>query len=138
MANISGAALNVTNVNATTVLATVTYTLTPTQVEKLAGTVFNENLQLIGDDAGVLTDIVISNFPAQSFAVSAATPTVLRTRTRNILKSAMNEDPAFLANGSEQSDEVFTRVTLSYAANAPNPPTLPAPATTNTVNGAWK
>lgn len=138
MATISSPSLTVENVNATVVKLTVKYTLTPNAVEKLAGTVFTENIQAIGDDAGVLTDIVISNFPADSFAVSAATPTVVRTRVRNVLKSSMNEDPEFLLNGGELSDEVLGRITLSYAANPPIPSALPSPASTNTVSAVWK
>lgn len=138
MATISSPSLTVENVNATVVKLTVKYTLTPNAVEKLAGTVFTENIQAIGDDAGVLTDIVISNFPADSFAVSAATPTVVRTRVRNVLKSSMNEDPEFLLNGGELSDEVLGRITLAYAANPPIPSALPSPASTNTVSAAWK
>jgi hypothetical protein len=138
MATISSPSLTVENVNATVVKLTVKYTLTPNAVEKLAGTVFTENIRAIGDDPGVLTDMIISNFPADSFAVSAATPTVDRTRVRNILKSSMNEDPEFLLNGGEVSDEVLARITMSYAANPPIPAALPSPTVTNTVNAAWK
>jgi hypothetical protein len=138
MATISVPTFTVANVNATTVLLTVTYTLTPNATEKLAGTVFSENIQAIGDDPGVAGDIVVTNFPVQLFAVNAATVNVARTRTRNVLKSNMNEDPAFLATGAEQSDEVFCRVTLSYAANPPIPAAIPPATNSNTVSGAWK
>ncbi len=138
MATISSPSLTVENVNDTVVKLTVKYTLTPNAVEKLAGTVFTENIRAIGDDAGVLTDVTISNFPAESYAVSAATPTVVRTRVRNISKAAMNEDPEFLLNGGELADEVFARITMSYAANPPIPAALPSPTATNTVSAAWK
>ena len=105
MATISSPSLLVENVNDTTVKLTVKYTLTPNAVEKLAGTVFSENIQLIGDDPGVVSDIVITTFPGDAFAVSNATPTVSRTRTRNVSKSAMNEDPNFASTGAELSDE---------------------------------
>ena len=138
MATISLPSLVVENVNATTVKLTVKYTLTPNAVEKLAGTVFTENMRLVGDDVGTATDIVITNFPAQSFAVSNATPTVLRTRVRNVLKSSMNEDPDFAVNGGELSDEAFALITLTYAASPPIPSAIPSPASTNIVSGAWK
>ena len=138
MATISNRTLTVENLNATTVKVTVKYRLTPSAIEKLAGTVFSENIQLIGDDPGVLGDIVITTFPADAFAVSNATPTVERTRNRNVLKSAMNEDPEFLTTGAEIIDETFARITLAYAANAPVPPALPSPGSTNIVTGAWK
>ncbi|HZQ50794.1 MAG TPA: hypothetical protein VFB14_01280 [Bryobacteraceae bacterium] len=138
MATISGATLDIANVNATTVILTVSYTLTANNVEQLAGTVFTENIQVIGDDPGILTDTVVAALPAQNFAVSTATPTVVRTRTRNLPKSALNEDPLFLANGAEQPDEILARIALAYAANAPATPAIPPPATTNTVVGAWR
>ncbi len=138
MATISSPSLTVENVSATVVKLTVKYTLTPNAVEKLAGTVFTETIQAIGDDPGAATDIVISTFPAESYAVSAATPTVTRTRVRNVLKSSMNEDPAFLLNGGELTDEVLARITLAYAASPPIPSALPSPVVTSTVSAAWK
>ena len=138
MATISNKSLKVDNVNNTTVKLTVKYTLTPSAIEKLAGTVFAENIQLIGDDPGVVTDKLITTFPADAFAVSNATTSVPRSRTRNVLKSAMNEDPTFAQTGAELQDEVFARITLAYAANPPIPSALPSPAPTNIVAGAWK
>ncbi|MFB8790549.1 MAG: hypothetical protein U7123_17265 [Potamolinea sp.] len=138
MATISNLSLNVEDLSATTVRVTVRYRLTPSAIEKLAGTVFSENIQLIGDDPGVVGDIVITTFPSDAFAVSSSTSNVERTRTRNVLKSTMNEDPEFLTTGAEVVDETFARITLAYAASAPIPPTLPSPAITNIVTGAWK
>jgi hypothetical protein len=130
--------LRVANLTATTVQLTVKYRLTPSPIEKLAGTVFSENIQLIGDDPGVVNDIVITTFPGDAYAVNAATNFVDRTRVRTVLKSAMNEDPQFLTTGAEVIDETFARITLAYAASPPIPPTLPPPTPTNMVTGAWK
>lgn len=138
MATISNLSLNVENLNATTVKVTVKYRLTPSAIEKLAGTVFSENIQLIGDDPGVAGDIVITTFTPDAFAVSSSTLNVERTRTKNVSKSAMNEDPEFQTTGAEVVDETFARITLAYAASAPIPPTLPSPAITNIVTGAWR
>ncbi len=142
MATISTPTVAVTNLTATTVRVTVKYTLTPSNIEKLAGTVFTENIQLIGDDPevppGVSTDIVITNFPEQTFVVSNTTSTLNRERTRTVLKSAMNEDPEFQTTGAEVVDETLARITLAYAANAPTTPTIPPPTPTNIVKGAWK
>lgn len=140
MATISSPTLTIANFNATTVTVTVRYTLLPNRIEKLAGSVFSENIQLIGDDPGVAGDIVITNFPVDAFAVSDATPLtgVVRTRSRRVLKSALNEDPQFLTTGAEVVDETFARITLTYAANPPDPPALPGPTSTNLVTGAWK
>lgn len=138
MAIITVPALVVTNVNDTTVSLKVSYILTPSAIEKLAGTVFSESIQVKGDDPGILGDIVVTTFPVQVFAVNAATINVARTRTRNVLKSNMNEDSGFEATGAEQVDEIFARVTITYAANAPAISTLPLPSNSNIVTGAWK
>jgi hypothetical protein len=138
MATISGTTLSIVGLNATTVSATVKYTLTPSAIEKLAGTVFSESIRLVGDDPGILSDITVANLPAQVFAVSSATVNVARTRTINLLKSALNEDPGFASTGAELSDEILGSVKISYAANAPTTPTLPPVATSNVVSGAWK
>ena len=138
MATISNLSLNVENSNATTVKVTVKYRLTPSTIEKVAGTVFSENIQLIGDDPLVAGDIVITTFTPDAFAVSGSTPNVERIRTKNVSKSAMNEDPEFLTTGAEVVDETFARITLAYAASAPTQPTLPSSAITNIVTGAWR
>ena len=117
---------------------TVKYRLTPSTIEKLAGTVFSENIQLIGDDPLVAGDIVITNFTSDAFAVSDSTTNVERIRTKNVSKSAMNEDPEFQTTGAEVVDETFARITLAYAASPPAPPTLPPPAITAIVTGAWR
>jgi hypothetical protein len=142
MASITVPVLTITNVNATTVSLRVTYTLTPSLIERLAGTVFQDTIIAIGDDApfGSFggTDIIVSIFPTAPFAVNSATINVPRTITVNRLKSSLNEDPTFLATGAEQMDEIFARVTIAYAAAAPAVPTLPVPTASNQVSGAWK
>lgn len=136
MATISNPSLLVTNLNDTTVSVTVKYTLNVNMLEKLGGSVFTENIQLIGEDPGP-DDLVITTFTGDSYT-SNGLATVTRTRTKNVLKSAMNEDPKFESNGAEQPDEVLARITLKYGANPPDPPALPPPTVTNTVTGAWK
>src|SRR5262245_57598872 len=139
MATISDATLDIVNVDDTTVKVTVAYTLTPNNVEKLARSVFQEEIVLKGDDSGTLTPVFTfadGSKPAQ-YAVDQSTTTVARSRDHKIPKSTLNEDPAFLANGAESQDEILAEITISYAANAPTSPALPAPKTTNTVQGAW-
>lgn len=138
MATISNASLVIENLNDTTVTTTIRYRLTPTPIEKLAGSVFSENIRLIGDDPGVLTDIVITTLPDSPYAVTNATNFIDRVRTRSVLKSALNEDPLFLATGAETPDEVFARIAVTYAASAPAIPTLPSPVSTAMVIGAWR
>src|ERR1700746_632021 len=123
MATISNPTLKITGVSPATVKATVSYTLTPNAVEVLAGSVFSEKIQLIGDDPGVLTDIVITTLPTQAFAAAAGG--VQRSRDVNLLKSKLNEDSGFETTGAEMVDEVVGRITLTYAANPPIPPANP-------------
>jgi hypothetical protein len=139
MATISDPTLDIVNVDDTTVKVTVVYTLTPSNLEKLAGSVFQEDIVLMGDDSGTLTPVFTfanGSIPAQ-YAVSQSTTSVTRSRDHKISKSTLNEDPAFLANGAENQDEILAQVTISYAANAPTSPTLPAPKNTKTKQGAW-
>jgi hypothetical protein len=138
MATLTSQTLKIENVDDKNVRVRVNYKLTPSVVEKLAGTVFSGNIQLIGDDLGVASDIVITTFSADIFAVNNATTFVDRTVSRVLPKSALNEDSGFQSTGAEESDEIFARITLSYAAAAPNPPALPSPRNTNFVEGAWK
>lgn len=138
MATISVPTVEVTGLNDTQVRIIVRYTLTPTNIERQAGSVFSENIQLIGDDPQDANDIVITSFPVQTFVVSTTTATLNRERSRIVNKSAMNEDPGFKTTGAELTDETLARITLTYAANPPTTPTLPPPTPTNSVSGAWR
>lgn len=139
MATISNATLDIENVDDTTVKVTVTYDLVPNQTEKLANTVFQEDIALMGDDSGTRTPVfTFANgpIPAQ-YAVSSSTGTVSRSRDHKISKSTLNEDPDFLKDGSENLDEILAQITISYAANAPSPPALPPTAETKIHKSAW-
>lgn len=114
---------------------TVSYTLFPSQLEKLAGSVFRENIELWGDDGAI--DVRRYTMPSpQLFSVNSATSTVDRSRSIVISKDVMNEDPKLTATGSELPDEIYAKVTLTYAANAGG--SLPPPATSAVVTGFWK
>jgi hypothetical protein len=139
MATISNKKLDIENVDDTTVKVTVSYDLVPDQTEKLAGTVFQEDIVLLGDDSGVQTPVfTFANGPTPAqYAVSSSTGTVSRQRDHNIPKSTLNEDPDFLKDGSENLDEILAQITISYAANAPSASALPPPAKTNIHKSAW-
>ncbi len=142
MATISAPTLKIENVTNTTVKLTVSYTLIPSLIERLAGTVFSETIRVIGDDPGFISDVTIATFPGPALiTVSSTTPATGVSRTRvipSIAKSLLNEDPAFAPTGAELSDQVMARVSIAYAANAPTIPTLPAPRDSAQVAGAWK
>src|ERR671930_567673 len=98
MANIKNEKLEIENVDDTTVKVTVSYDLVPNQTEKLAGTVFQEDIVLLGDDSGVQTPVfTYANGPKPAqFPVDSSTTTVSRSRDHKIPKSTLNEDPDFL------------------------------------------
>ena len=139
MATISNATLDIVNVDDTTVEVTVNYDLTPNQTEKLAGSVFKEEIVLMGDDPGVQTPLFTFADGAKpaEYAVTSSTGTVSRSRSHKISKSTLNEDPGFLANGAEDPDEILAQITISYAANPPSTPVLPPTTSTATQKGAW-
>ncbi|MFL6448533.1 MAG: hypothetical protein ACJ746_12705 [Bryobacteraceae bacterium] len=139
MATISDPTLDITNVDDTTVLVTVSYGLVPNQTEKLARTVFQEDIELRADDSGTQTPVfTFANGPKPAqYAVDSSTGTVLRSREHKIPKSTLNEDPGFLANGAQDPDEILAQITISYAANAPTTSALPPVTTTSTEKGAW-
>jgi hypothetical protein len=139
MATISKPTLDIENVDDTTVKVTVDYTLTPNQTEKLARTVFQEDIVVMADDSGTQTPIfTFANgaVPAQ-YAVDTTTTSVSRSRDHQISKSTLNEDPGFLKNGAQDPDEILAQVTISYAANAPSPSALPPVKTSTLQKGAW-
>jgi hypothetical protein len=139
MATISNEKLEIENVDDITVKVTISYDLVPNQTEKLARTVFKEELVVQGDDAGTRTDLF--TFPdgakPSQYAVDTSTATVSRSRDQKIPKSTLNEDPDFLKDGSENLDEILAQITISYAANAPTTSAIPAPKTTPIHKGAW-
>jgi hypothetical protein len=140
MATLSNATMSVAKnaSDATKVNVTLKYTLTPSNIERLAGTVFNSSMQIWGEDG--TTDQLRITVGDGQFAVSTATPSsgVVRTRTVSVSKSTVNEDPETSASGSEVGDEIFLKAIASYAANAPTPLPTIAPAFSSVVGGVWK
>jgi hypothetical protein len=118
------------------VTVTVKYTLIPSAVEKVAETVFTENIQLIGYD-GKPNGPVIANFAQDAYTTNGQS-SVLRTKTKNVPKSTLNEDKEYKANGAEEPDEIQARITIGYGPVKPNPQTLPPPTVTNTIKDVWK
>lgn len=117
---------------------TLSYTLFPSSIEKLAGSVFQATITLRGDD--LFFDPVLHVASDGPFAVSATTPAtgVSRSKTVVLLKSVFNEDPETTLSGSETTDEVYATVQMTYVANPPFPlPTIPL-GTSPIVSGVWK
>ena len=114
----------------------LTYTLTPSTVEKQAGTVFREHIEILGEDGAV--DPLLVALSDQTFPVSTTTASVARTRDRTVSKSIINEDPGVDTRASELGDELLAKVTVTYAANAPIPTPVIPPAFSAVVRGVWK
>lgn len=158
MSSIFNPVLTIEAHSPTTVKARVKYSVAQFPPEYWSGTVYLEEIQLIGDDAPHNpatpsgTDIVVAVYP--SLYISNH-PIVVpprfyfeRERVLIVAKSALDEDPGFMALGFPRPDEVFARITLKYAANVPFPfatmpsyptsgPVTAATAQSNTVTGTW-
>lgn len=137
MATISNATLDIVGVDATTVKVTVSYDLVPNQTEKLAGTVFQENIVLLGDHSGTTVFTFADGAKPAQFAVNSSTSTVSRSRDHKIPKSTLNEDPGLRVDDAEDLDQIQGQITIAYAANAPSTSALPPATATNTHTGAW-
>lgn len=156
MASILNATLTIEEHTESTVKARVKYTVAQFPPEYWAGTVYYEEIHLVGDDAPFNpatpsgTDIVVTAFPPL-YVVNPYTgvpPRFYFERERVMIvgKCSLDEDPGFTIYGLPKPDEIFARITLKYAANVPFPfaalppssgPVTAAAAQTNTVSGSW-
>lgn len=154
MAVLSNVTLSIAKIPSTpsSVRVTIKYRLTPSRVEQMARSVFNEEVSLLGRDWLSLSmeaavddvapsvptiDTPIATLRGTSFAVSESSPHVDRSRVFVLAKSRLNEDPETTASGSEVQDELLARVKVSYAANPPTGASAPYPAFSSMLTGTW-
>jgi hypothetical protein len=137
----------------TNVKVTIKYRLTPSRVEQMAGSVFNEEFSLLARDwlslpvdapvggENTLTipsrDNTIIRLRGTAFPVSDSTPYVERSRSFMLTKRSLNEDPELSASGSEIQDEVLARANVTYAANQPTGTVTPYPGYSSLLVGTW-
>lgn len=137
----------------TNVKVTIKYRLTPSRVEQMAGSVFNEEFSLLARDwlalpveapvggENALTipsrDSTIITLRGTPYPVSLTTSHVDRTRAFMLTKRSLNEDPELSASGSEIQDEVLARAKVTYAANQPSGALAPDPAYSSLLVGTW-
>lgn len=137
----------------TNVKVTIKYRLTPSRVEQMAGSVYNEEFSLLSRDwltlpveapvggENTLTipsrDSTIVTLRGTPFPVSLATAYVDRSRTFMLTKKSLNEDPELSASGSEIQDEVLARAKVTYAANQPSGAVAPYPGYSSILVGTW-
>ncbi|MGR0482368.1 MAG: hypothetical protein ACTFAK_16265 [Candidatus Electronema sp. VV] len=156
MASILNPTLTIEEHTESTVKARVKYMVAQFPPEYWAGTVYYEEIHLIGDDQPFNpaepsgSDIVVAAFTPQ-YIVNPYTgipPRFYFERERVLIigRCALDEDPGFTMHGLPKPDEIFARITLKYAANVPYPiatlppsswPVTAATAQSNTVTGSW-
>lgn len=151
MATLSNVTLSISDYNATakTVRLTFKYRLTPSSVEKMAGTVYREQFSLLGRDYIILVpgvveavglpphDSTIRTFNGGMFAASPSAPAIDRQLVVTVAKSILNEDPGLSASGSESVDEVLSKVSVTAIANIPVGAGPIAPGFSSLVSGTW-
>lgn len=97
MATISGCNLGLSGQMWADVTLTVSYVLTLTPLELYLaehGLGFEERVQLVGDDEGTSTDVVLHTFQSQLLPVAPGQATYVRTRQVTVRGGTLNEDPA--------------------------------------------
>jgi|JI9StandDraft_1071089.scaffolds.fasta_scaffold222852_2 hypothetical protein len=152
MATISNVTLTINNYNAAaqTVQLHFAYRLTPTPVERMAGTVYREIFSLLGRDYIVplpaavemdaslpARDTTLRNFGGSIYAASASTAAINRSLTVTVAKSLLNEDPERYSSGSEAGDEVLLKASVTAIANLPVGGSIIPPGFSSLVTGTW-
>ena len=154
MATISNVTLSITDYSAVTrtVRLTFKYRLTPSAVEKMAGTVYTEQFSLLARDYMIplptvnvertditlpTRDTAIRTFSGSMYAASPSTPGIDRQFSILVAKSVLNEDPELTASGSEVSDEVLARIAVNAVANLPVGAGPIPPGFSSLVTGTW-
>lgn len=152
MATISNVTLSINNYNSTakTVQLHFAYRLTPSTVERMAGTVYRETFSLLGRDYVVplpaavefdaavpARDTTIRSFAGGMYAASVSTSAIDRSFTVTVAKSILNEDPNLTSSGSEVADEVLAKASVTAIANLPvGAGTIP-PGFSSLLSGTW-
>lgn len=152
MATISNVTLTINNYNAAaqTVQLHFAYRLTPSSVERMAGTVYREVFSLLGRDyivplpAAVEMDVTLpsrdttlGNYGGGIYAASANTSAIDRSYAVTVAKSLLNEDKELSSSGSEVGDEVLVKATVTAIANLPVGAGVIPPGFSSLVGGTW-
>jgi len=152
MATISNVTLSINNYNATsrTVQLHFAYRLTPSSVERMAGTVYREVFSLLGRDYVVplpaavemdaslpARDTTLANFGGGMYAAGSSTAAINRSFTVTVAKSLLNEDKEVYGSGSEAGDEVLARASVTAIANLPVGAGVIPPGFSPLVTGTW-
>jgi hypothetical protein len=100
---------------------------------------FAEGIQIIGDDPGEASDLVLHTFPSQMIALTPGQLLVTRSRQITVPRSSLNEDPGRAPSpgrfppGLPNVDELFARVEILYAGLSSGPSRADSPVKSITV-----
>jgi hypothetical protein len=140
MPSISGATLSLSGSAWANVTLDVTYTATFSSVERFLaanGLIFEERIQIIGDDPGELSDVTLHTFQSQVIPVSAGSGdlAVNRSRSLTVAGGTLNEDPGGtgIPFPIPNSDEIFARIEVAYVGLNAGPARTDSPVRTITV-----
>jgi hypothetical protein len=105
------------------------------------GLIFEERIQIIGDDPGELSDVTLHTFQSQVIPVSAGSGdlAVNRSRSLTVAGGTLNEDPGGTrippSNPfpTPNSDEIFARIEVTYVGLNAGPARTDSPVRTITV-----
>lgn len=141
MPAISNVSLTVTGSTWTDFTLDVSYTVSFSPLERFLaanGLSFEERIQIVGDDAGDATDVVLHTFQAQ--AIPAAPGAINRKRSITVSSGTLNEDPGRIpTNGGglggwtttkPDADEILARVEVGYIGLSTGPLRVDSPVHT--------
>jgi|GEM_PF-2437676 len=100
---------------------------------------FDERIQIIGDDPGEATDLLLHTFPSQMITLAPGQLLVTRSRQITVPRGSLNEDPGGGGGPSPwppwppNVDELFARVEILYAGLSSGPSRADSPVKSITV-----
>lgn len=141
MPSITDLALGVSGSGWSDVTLTVTYSagISPVELFLLQnGLKLEERIQIIGDDPGDSTDVVLHTFQSQVIVVWPGQTKVARSRQIVVARGTLNEDPATSGGGGwggwnwpvPDPDELLARVEIVYVGLSMGPVRADSPVQT--------
>src|SRR4051812_11227975 len=121
MPSIASLTLSIAAPTFQTVTLSVTYTAKFSAIEEFLadhGLGFEERIQIVGDDPGEASDVVLHTFPSQLITLTPGQLLVNRARQITVARSSLNEDPGVEPGPGPfhlpAADELFARLEIPY------------------------
>jgi hypothetical protein len=133
MPSISALSLSITGPPAgSPVTLDVSYSATFSVIERFLadnGLGFEERIQIIGDDPGEATDLVLHTLSSQMIVLAPGQLVVNRSRQITVARGSLNEDPGGTGTPFPfpNVDELFARVEIHYAGLISGPSRADSP-----------